>query len=81
MLWSYWKTDILMILIYSHSTCAISKESVLKYDNNSFANIFTIWTYLGNTVSKNVLQMLGCDATSFFCINGKINPSKEVFKN
>ena len=35
MLWSYWKTDILMILIYSHSTCAVSKECVLKYDSNS----------------------------------------------
>ena len=73
MLRSYWKTDILMILIYSHYTCAISKECVLKYDNNSYANAFTVWTYLGNTVSKNVLQMLGSDATSFFSINGKIS--------
>ena len=39
---------------------------------------------LGNTVSKNVLQynaIIGPDATSFFYINGKINPFKEVLKN
>ena len=52
--------------------CAISNECVLKYDKNSYANIAIIWTYLGNTVSKNVLQnyaIIGCDATLFFYIN------------
>ena len=41
------------------------------------------WTYLGKTVNRNVLQyyaIIGCDATSFFYINEKINPLKEVLK-
>ena len=42
---------VLMHLLYSHSTNAISKECVLKYGKNSYANIFTIWMYLGTTVS------------------------------
>ena len=57
---------------------------MLKYDKNSYANIVTTWTYLENTVSRNVLQyytIIDCDATSFFHINRKINPSKEVLKN
>ena len=68
---------------YSHFTWVISKECVLKYDKNSYANIDTIWTYLGNTVSRKVLQyytIIGCLGTSFFYINGKINPFKEVIK-
>ena len=40
-------TDILMLLIYSYSTCEISKEWVLKYDTNSYANIGTVCKYLG----------------------------------
>ena len=77
-------TDILMFLIYSHSMCAISNECVLKYDKNSYANIAIIWTYLGNTVSKNVLQnyaFIGCDATLFFYINWVTDPSKEALQN
>ena len=49
-------TDILMLLIYSYSTCEISKEWVLKYDTNSYANIGTVCKYLGSTVSRNILQ-------------------------
>ena len=51
---------------------------------NSFANTVIIWTYLRNTVSRYVLQyyaIIGCDKTSFFYINGNINPSKEGLKN
>ena len=55
MFWSYWKTDILMFLIYSYFTLSKSKECLLKYDKNSYTNIVTIWTVLGNTVSRNVL--------------------------
>ena len=40
-------TDILMLLIYSYSTCEISKEWVLKYDTNSYANVGTVCKYLG----------------------------------
>ena len=63
---------------------AISKECMWKYDQKSYANIVTIPMYLGNTVSRNVVQyyaIIGCDATSFFYINRKINPSQEVLKN
>ena len=69
-------TDILMLLIYSHSTCAISKECVLKYGKNSYANVGTIRKHFGNTVSRNILQyyaILGCDKFSFFYIDEKIN--------
>ena len=55
MFWSYWKTDILMFLIYSYFTLSKSKECLLKYDKNSYTNIVTIWTVLGKTVSRNVL--------------------------
>ena len=51
---------------------------------NSFANTVIIWTYLRNTVSRYVLQyyaIIGFDKTSFFYINGNINPSKEGLKN
>ena len=76
-------TDILMLLVYGHSTCAITKEWVLKYDKNSYANIGAICKYLGNTVSRNILQyyaIIGGDATSFFYTIGKINSFKEVPK-
>ena len=55
MLWSYWKAEILMILVSSHSTCAILRECVLKYDKNNYAKIVTIWTYCGTSVSRNAL--------------------------
>lgn len=82
--------DILMFLIDSHSTCAISKECVTKtknktkYDKSSNANIGTIsinvrvhcqYEY---TVSTNILQyyaIIGCNARCFY-INGRINPFK-----
>ena len=69
-------TDVLMPLIYSHSTCAISKECVLKYGKNSYPNVGTIRKNFGNTVSRNILQyyaILGCDKFSFFYIDEKIN--------
>ena len=72
-----------MLLIYSYSTCGISKEWVLKYDTNSYANISTICKYLGNTVSRNILQyhaITGCETNSFFYRIGKISPFKEVLK-
>ena len=59
--------------------CAISKECVLKYDKNSYANMGIVRTYLGNLFSRNVLQycaIISCDANSFFYVNGKINPLK-----
>ena len=62
----------------------ILKEWVLKYDNNSYANIGTVRKYMGNNSRRNILQyyaIIGCDATSFFYIIGKLNPFKEVFKN
>ena len=49
-------TDILMLLVYGHSTCTITKEWVLKYDKNSYANIGATCKYLGNNVSRNILQ-------------------------
>ena len=63
--------------------CTISKDCVLKY-KKSCANVVTVWMYFWNALSRNVLQyyaIVGCDATSFFCINGKINPFKEALKN
>ena len=76
-------TDVLMFLIYSYSTCVISKERVLKCDTNSYAIIGTVCKYLGNTVSRNILQyraITGCDTTSFFYRIQKISPFKEVLK-
>lgn len=73
-------TDVLMPLIYSHSTCAISKECVLKYGKNSYPNVGTIRKNFGNTVSRNILQyyaILGCDKFSFFYIDEKINTCQE----
>lgn len=76
--------------MYSHSTCAISKECVTKtknltkYDKKSYANIGAICKYFGYTTSRNILHyyaIIGCDATSFFNINGRINPFKEVLNN
>ena len=74
-----------MLLIYSYSTCEISKEWVLKYDTNSYANIGTVCKYLGSTVSRNILQyhaITGWDffSASFFYIIGKTSPFKEVLK-
>ena len=43
----------------------------------------TAWKYLGNTVSRNILQyyeIIGYDATSFFYIIRKINSFNEVLK-
>ena len=77
-------TDVLMLLIYSYSPCAISKEWVLKYDTSSFANIGTVCKYLGNTVSRNILQyhaITGCDTNSFFTELGKLAHSKRTLKN
>ena len=77
-------TDVLILLIYSYSTCAISKEWVLKYDTNSYANIGTSCKYLGNTVSRNILQyhaITGCDTTSFFYRIGKLAHSKRSLEN
>ena len=77
-------TDVLIPLIYSYSTYVISKERVLKYDTNSYANVGTACKYLGNTVSGDILQyhaITGCDTTSFFYRIGKISPFKEVLKN
>ena len=50
-----WKnTDIAMLLINSHSASTISKECVVKYDKNIYANIGTTCKYLRNTVSRNI---------------------------
>ena len=49
-------TNFLMFLIYSYSTCGISKEWVLKYETNSYANTGPICKYLRNIVSRNILQ-------------------------
>ena len=52
----------LMLLIYSHFTSAIPKKCVLKYDKNNYANIVTMWMYLGytvNRITKLVLQNYG----------------------
>ena len=78
-------TAMLMLLIYSHSTCVVSKECVVKYDKNSYANIGTYGSMevLGNNVGRNILQycaIIGCDGTSFLFINRKINLLKEVLK-
>ena len=79
-----------MLLIYSHSTCVVSKECLAKtknetkYNKNTYAKIGTICKYFGYTASRNILQyraIIGCDATSFFYINERINPRKELFKN
>ena len=72
-------TGVLMLLIYSYSTCATLKEWVLKYDTNSYANIGTLCKYLWNTVSRNILQchpITGYDTTSFFYRIGKISSVK-----
>ena len=74
-------TNFLMLLIYSYSTCGISKEWVLKYDTSSYADIGAICKYLGNTSNRNILQYLAitdCDTTTVFYRIGKISPFKEV---
>ena len=38
MLLPYWKAGILMLFIYNHSTCGISKEYVSKDDQNGYAD-------------------------------------------
>ena len=77
-------SDVLMLLIYSYSTCAICKEWVLKYDTNSYANIGTVCKYLGNAVSRNILQyyaIIGCDTASFFFTElEKLAQVKEVLR-
>ena len=53
---------------------------VLKYDTNSYANRSTICKYLGNTVSRNILQyhaITGCFSTE----SEKLAPSKKSLKN
>ena len=67
-----------MLLIYSCSTCGVSKELVLIYDTNSYANIGTICKYLRNTVSRNYVTVT-CDYSLrynvvFFYRIGKIGP-------
>lgn len=55
-----------------------------KIWQKSHANIGAICKYFGYTTSRNILQyyaIIGCDATSFFNINGRINPFKEVLNN
>ena len=47
-------------------------------------NIVTIWTYLATTVSRNIFKyyaIIGCDATLFFNINWKINPTECLCEN
>ena len=39
-------TEILMFLIYGYFTCAISKEQVLEYGTNNYANKGAICKYL-----------------------------------
>ena len=76
-------TDVLIPLIHSYSTYVISKERVLKYDTNSYANIGTACKYLGNTVSGNILQyhaITGCDTTRFFTELKKLAHSKRSLK-
>ena len=76
-------SDVMMLLLYSYSMCAMSKEWVLKYDTNNYANIGLICKYLGNTVGRNILQyhaITGCDTTWFFYRIGKISSFKEVPK-
>ena len=48
----------------------------VKREKNSYANTGTICKYLGNNVSRNILQyyaIIDCDATLFFDIIGRIN--------
>ena len=76
-------SDVMMLLLYSYSMCAMSKEWVLKYDTNNYANIGLICKYLGNTVGRNILRyhaITGCDTTWFFYRIGKISSFKEVPK-
>ena len=40
-------TDFLMFLVYSYSTCGISKEWMLKYETISYVNIGTMCRYFG----------------------------------
>ena len=57
----------------------LSNGCVLKYDKNSYANIGTVLTYLGNSISRNVLQyyaIIGCEKILFFFMNGKNNSLK-----
>ena len=73
----------MMLLIYSYPMCAISKEWVLRYDTNNYANTGVICKYLRNTIGRNILQyhaITGCDATWFLYRIGKISPFKEVPK-
>ena len=72
-----------MLLICSYSTCGISKQWVLKYDTNSYANLGTICNNLGNTLRRNILKyhaITGCDTTLFFYRIRKISTFKEVLK-
>lgn len=56
---------------------------MLKYGKNIYTNKCPIWTYFGNTVSRNGLQyyaIISCDTTLFFYIRANINPLKDVLK-
>ena len=53
---------------------------MLKYDKNSYANVGTIWMYLGNTGVLQYYVIIDWDATWFSCIRWKINPLKKVLK-
>ena len=49
--------DIFTLLINSHSVYAISKECVVKYDKNVYANLANIGTLLKNlrnTISRDI---------------------------
>ena len=78
MLWSYWKTDILKLDIVILR--AQYQKNVLKYDKNIYADIETIWKYLGtlpveiyyNTMHLKVLMQL--------CKIGKTCWFKDVFE-
>ena len=69
-----------MFLVSSHSTCAILRECVLKYDKNSYAKIVTIWTYCGTTVSGDALCVYRLRYNSVFLHKWKINLLKQVLK-
>ena len=73
--------DVLVLLITAYATVKPKSKWQMKYANNMFADIESIYNHLGDEVSRCLIQyhaLSGCDTTSFFYRLGKTQPFKRA---
>lgn len=76
--------DVLLLLAFAYNKKSPSKHWFMKYETEKYADIEWVVEYLGNDVSKHLLQLhdiTGCDTTSYFYRVGKISMLKKVLND